>query len=216
MRKSRVFFVSAALLAFLAFASASYAFITYPKVLVYKGTIKSAKSLIDINDTKNLITNTTNIFYVMNVIDADANHTAINDSNTLIYNTKHKFYKLLSGSSGAIIGDPCGVMLDILSSPGTSGSLTLFFTGKGKLMKYSNDPNAPKAYIPPTLDGTGWIVFYDMFDPAYQYSGPISVSLKLDLAATRKASADANTPLEVVTEQMDKFESKGGWTRWGN
>lgn len=215
MRKCPVISVSLVLFVFLALACASYAGVEYPRILVYKGTISSAKAIVDINDTKNLVTNATKILYVIHTYDPDANHSVISDSNAVIYDTRHRYYKLLPGGSAAIIGDPCGAMLCILNSSDAAGSMVVFFTGKGKLIKYSSDPLAPKAYVSPAFNGSGWLMSYDIFDPAYEYSGPVSMSLKLDLGATRKASADGNTPLQVVTEQINKFESQGGWTRWG-
>lgn len=215
MKKSHVLFVSAALLAFLVFGSASYAFFTYPKVLVYKGTIKASKSLIDVNDTNNLVTNTTKILYVTQISESN-DHFIILDHNAVIYDTRAKYYKLLSSGSGQLIDNSHGAVMCLLSSSSSNGNMIAFFSGKGKLTKYSNDPNAPKAYIPPAFNGSGWMIDYDIFDPNYKYEGTVSVSLKLDAAATRKASADANTPLEVVNDQISKFESQGGWTRWGN
>jgi hypothetical protein len=193
------------------------------RVIVYKGTIKASKSVFDVNDTNNFLSTTAQAYWVINVLDAVGEFKGdLIDSSTVIYNPKTKWLKVMPAAINAITlspHDPCRIVLLSYHQEDPEGSFSFYATGKGKLTKYSNDPNAAKDYVTTSFKGTGLVTNFDFFDTADTYSGTVSVSMKIDSGWTRYVNAGIDSYANVdnvMDEIVANIISSGGWWEWAD
>jgi hypothetical protein len=183
-------------------------------VLVYKGTIKASKSIFDVNDTNNLLSSSVKGYWAVDVADTGTDKGQVIDSNAVIYDTREKYYKVISDTISIDPFDPCGVVMLSFEMTDVDGEAWFDVVGKGKLTKFSNDAGVAKDFVPTSLKGTGLFLRYDIFDPAFTLSGPITVTMMLDSARTRAANPYINTVDDVINDIVTQLTSKGGWTPW--
>jgi hypothetical protein len=191
------------------------------RILVFKGSIKAAKSIFDVNDTNTLVSGTVQCYWVVEVapyvivIPSSYDRGQVMDSSAVIYSTKDKYFKIIPDCIGINPYDPCKVVVYSFDASDDDGEVWFDVVGKGKLTKFiSND--TPKDYVQTSLKGTGFIDGYDFFDPNDTYSGPVTISLTLDSKWTRNANdlqRNSDTTINDITGQLI---SKGGWTQWPN
>jgi hypothetical protein len=205
--------VLSAMLAAFAWCATSYG-VTSTRVLVYKGTIKAAKTIFDVNDTNNLLSGSIQGYWAVRVIDTGVSKGFVVDSNAVVYNTKGKNYKVIPDSVSTDPYDPCHVVLLSFTAEDTEGELGFYVVGKGHLTKFTNNPGTAKDFVPTNMKGAGFISNYDFFDPNYADSGTATVSMILDSALTRKANSDANTVDGVINNVVSQLTHKGGWRNW--
>jgi hypothetical protein len=184
-------------------------------VVVYKGTIKASKTIVDVNDTNSILSNTVNGYWAMTIIPDGT----VFDSNAVIYDAKKKYYKITQDASSFVPPvDPCHVKI-LAFGLGDEGILELVAVGKCSLTKVYDDPNiALRKYVPRKLNGGGFIGSYALFDPAQTYSGSMTISLVFDPKLTIQANSPpyytADTIIDdvIVPELISKDPS--GWTSW--
>ncbi len=204
------------LLAFLAMFVWSQSSYGMARILVYKGTIKASRSIVDVNDTNSLISETIQCYWIISTYTTFAPKGTLQDSRCIIYKTKEKYYKVLPNSANIDPYDPCHVVVMNFNPSDADGEMWLDVIGKGKLLKFPKDPNATKDYVPTTFKGTGFVDNYDFFD--HTYSGPVTVTMTLDtkLSVPNVAlmTPGSTTPDDVVDNILDKLTSSGSWTEW--
>ncbi len=210
MRKASVIF---AVLAMFAWSHTSYGR-PATRVLAYKGTIKASKSIFDVNDTSRLLSQTIKAYWAVEVVDTGDEEGYVLESAAVIYDTKNKYLKVITDAVSIDPCDPCGVVMFNFYPSDAEGQMEFYAVGAGKLKKFSNDAAVAKDFVPMTLKGTGLLLNYDFFNPAYTYSGPFTVTMTLDSARTRAANPDLMTPDDVISDVITKLTIKGGWTEW--
>jgi hypothetical protein len=217
MKKSLVLCV---LLAAFAWTSTSYGM---GRVLVYKGTIKASNTVFDVNDTNNFAPLSVQGYWVVELIYTDVNeHTGVyddyyafsGDSNAVIYDKKREWIKMIPESLGTDWYDSRHIGLFSFDASDADGSFAFDVTGKGKLIKDSNDPIIPKTYVPTTLKGAGLVTNFDFFTPFETYSGPVTVTLTLDTKLTLEANSNGYDVDETLNNIIDKLTAKGTWANW--
>ncbi|MGA2093411.1 MAG: hypothetical protein ABSH16_08405 [Sedimentisphaerales bacterium] len=207
MKKLTVILV---LLAAFAWCQTSYGM---ARVLVYKGTLKASKMVIDVNDTNNYVPLAVQGYWVMTVI-YDSGIAAVVDSNSVIYNKKLEWVKVIPDAVIMDPCDPCRIEIMHFTAEDADGSVSFDVTGKGKLTKDSNDPANPKSYVATTMNGTGYISNFDFFTPNKTYSGPFTVTLTLDPKLTFEANSGNHSANETLNGIIDKLTAKGTWANW--
>ena len=205
--------VLSAMLAAFAFCATSYG-VSTTRVLVYKGTIKTAKTIFDVNDTNNLLSGSIQGYWAVRVIDTGSSKGQVVDSNAVVYNAKDKNYKVIPDSVTINPYDPCRVVLLSFGVNDADGEAGFDVVGKGRLTKFTDDPATAKDFVPTSMKGTGLIANYDFFDPDYTDSGPVTASITLDSTLTRKANSDPNTVDGVINTVVAQLTRKGGWREW--
>jgi hypothetical protein len=209
------YLVLPALLAMFVWSQSSYGM---ARILVYKGTIKASKSIVDVNDTNKLISETIKCYWVVSTYTTTFPKGSLQDSRCIIYNTKDKYYKVMPNSADLDPYDPCRVVAMSFNPSDPDGEMWFDVVGKGKLIRFPNDPNATRDYVPTTLKGTGFIDHYDFFDPTDTYSGPVTVTLvldtKLSVPNVSVLTAGSTTPDDVVNNIVNRLTIAGGWFEW--
>jgi hypothetical protein len=202
--------VLSVLLAAFAMAETSYGM---ARVLVYKGTIKASKLVFDVNDTNNFVPLSIQGYWVVGVA-YFGSEAFVFDSNAAIYDKKKEWLKIIPDSVTIDPCDPCRIEILSFSTSDAEGMFYFDATGKGKLIKDSNDPNTPKSYVATNMNGTGFISNYDFFTPFQTYSGPILVTLTLDPKLTLEANTNHYNANETLNNILDKLTAKGTWANW--
>jgi hypothetical protein len=189
------------------------------RIIVYKGTIKASKSIVDVNDTNSLTSTTLQGYWVINELNSpgDPLNGSLFDGSAVIYNPKTKYYKLMSDSMESGPHDPCKVVMLSFYSTDPEGSMSFNMTGKGKLTKYTATPGTAKDYVVPAFKGTGVITYYDFLDTADTYSGAATISLKMDARYTQYFNANIGSYSDlgdIMNEIVADLTGSGGWTNW--
>jgi hypothetical protein len=187
------------------------------RVLVYKGTIKAARTIVDVNDTNNMASTTVKAYFALNIYNThDASYGIVLDSSAVIYNQKTKYYKVIPDVFSADPYDPCKVVVMSFSSEDPEGNITFNVTGgKGRPTKYTNDPTYTKDYIVTVFKGAGVVNEYDLFDPNDTHSGSVTVTMTLDPYWTRQSNPGVYSNIDEVTDDIvTQLTSRGGWTNW--
>jgi hypothetical protein len=193
------------------------------RVLVYKGTIKSSKMAFDVNDPNNFVPLSVQGYWVVNFAYNDVNeHTGVFndyyafsvDSNVVIYDKKREWVKMIPDSINIDYYDSRQIGLLSFEATDADGSFIFDVTGKGKLIKDSNDPIIPKTYVATAMKGAGLVTNFDFFTPFETYSGPVTVTLTLDTKLTLEANSNGYTVDETLNNIIDKLEVKGTWCNW--
>ncbi|MBN2019191.1 MAG: hypothetical protein JW749_03080 [Sedimentisphaerales bacterium] len=187
------------------------------RVFVFKGTIKASKTIFDVNDTNNLTSATVNGYWLVETVESGDEKGNVLDSSVIVYNSKDKYYKVIPDSITMNPYDPCHVVLLSFSADDAYGEVSFDVVGKGQRTKYFNGPGGSGYwdFIPRSLKGTGLLSSYDFFDPNDIYSGPVTVSLKLDSKWTRHVNtASYNDIDEIADEIVAELTAKGSWIEW--
>lgn len=202
--------VLSVVLAVFAMAEISYGM---GRILVYKGTIKASKMVFDVNDTNNFVPLSIQGYWVVRV-SYFGNYASLTDSNAVIYDKKKEWLKIIPDSVTIDPCDPCRIEMLSFYASDADGHVSFDVTGKGKLIKDSNDPNTPKSYIAASMNGTGLISNYNFFVPFQTYSGPILVTLTLDPKLTLEANSSHYSVDETLNNIIDKLTTKGTWANF--
>ncbi|GEM_PF-3570965 len=184
------------------------------RILVYKGTIKST-SFFDVNDTSRLVSQCIKGYWVIKFVCDGPSSGYILDANAIIFQTKpEKFYKVIPDEITIDPYDPGGVVMIHFNASDADGNMVFYATGKFKPVKYCNEPGIDKDLLPVCLTGTGNLDNFDLFDPAFTYSGPYCVKLVLDSRLTRQANTEIECSAgEILDELVEELDEKGfiGW-----
>jgi len=212
----RKLLVLSALLAAFAWGQTAYGM---GRIIVYKGTIKASKSIIDVNDTNNFLSTTIQGYWVINDLNSpgDQYNGMLFSSSVVIYNPKTKYYKVMPSTIELGPYDPCKIVMLSYSSTDEDGSMSFNMTGKGKLTKYTSIRSTAKDYIVPAFTGTGVITNYDFLDTADTYSGSATISLKMDAAYTQYFNGRVGSYSsigDIMNEIVADLTGGGGWTQW--
>jgi hypothetical protein len=212
----RKLLVLSALLAAFAWGQAAYGM---GRIIVYKGTIKASKSIVDVNDTNSFTSTTLQGYWVINEANApgDRDNGILLSGSVVIYNPKTKYYKIMPDTIALEPHDPCKIIVLSFASTDPEGSMSFNMTGKGKLTKYTSIRTTAKDYIVPAFTGTGVITNYDFLDTADTYSGAATISLKMDAAYTQYFNGrfDSYSDIgDVMDEIVSDLTGGGGWTQW--
>jgi hypothetical protein len=184
-------------------------------VVVYKGTIKASKTIVDVNYTTSVLSTTVNGYWALTINTADG---TVFNSNSVIYDAKKKYYKKTQDAASFIPPvDPCNVKILVFALADDEGILEVMAVGKCKLTKVYSEPNLDmRKYVPTTLNGGGFLGSYAIF---YQrYSGALTISMTLDSKMTIQAnsipyySADDMIDNVIVPKIIAKDPS--GWISW--
>jgi hypothetical protein len=212
MRKLLVMFV---LLAVFAWSQTAYGM---GRIIVYKGTIKASKSLVDVNDTNSLVSTTVRGYWVINEFNAPGEeyNGELFSGSAVIYDPRTKYYKVIPGTIETSPYDPCKIVMLSYYPDDADGSMSFNVTGKGKLIKYTNTPGTAKGYTVTAFKGTGVLSNYDFFDPAHTYSGSVVVSLSIDNTYTRyfNANIGSYSNLDEIMDEIVADLTDIGWTEW--
>ncbi len=204
--------VIAALLGAFAYNTISYGAPPPTRVVIYKGTIKG--SIFDMNDPTKLMSGTVKGYWAIREVNDGATKGDVVDSNAVLYDSRNKFYKVIQDAVTKDPCDPCKIVIFIFSPMDLEGRLSFYAVGKGKLAKLSNT-SATKDYVTMTLKGTGLMYNYDVFDPEFTASGPITVKLTMDTALTRLANTEEFTVDQMIDLITAVITSRGGpWTKF--
>jgi hypothetical protein len=202
------------ILAALAWCQTSYGM---GRVLIYKGTIKAAKTVVDVNDTNNPASTTIKAYFALNIYNThDSSYGLVLDSSAVIYNPKTKYYKVIPDVFSADPYDPCKVVVMSFSAEDPEGDITFNVTGgKGRLTKYTDDTSYTKDYIVTKFKGAGVVNNYDLFDPDDTYSGSVTVTMTLDSCWTRYSNPGVYSNIDdCMSDIVAELTYKGGWTNW--
>jgi hypothetical protein len=180
---------------------------------VYKGTITASKTVFDVNDTNNFIPLSVQGYWTILVLEENG-YAYVVDSNAVIYDKKREWIKMIPHAITIDPCDPCKIEMLSFTATDAEGTFTFDVTGKGKLVKDSNDPNEPKSYIPTTMKGTGLLSNFDLFSPFETYSGPVTVTLTLDTKRTLQANSNNYDDDEILNIILDDLTAKGTWANW--
>lgn len=189
---------------------------TVSYVAVYKGTIKSSKTVVDVNDANSLLPLAVCGYWAVGFDDPNGE---VIDSNAVIYDAKKKCYKKTQDSVISFYPlDPCNAKVFAFILDGDDGMAQIVAVGKGNLTKVYDDPNlALRKYVPKTLTGAGILVSYAPFDPDYAYTGGVTMSLILDSKLTIQANStpyDVNEIIDSVIVPQLTAKDPHGWTNW--
>jgi hypothetical protein len=184
-------------------------------VVVYKGTIKASKTVVDINDTNSLSSCVVHGYWAIAINTSTGD---VYDSNAVIYDAKQKYYKKTQDASLFTPPvDPCNVRILAFGLGSDDGILEIVAVGKCKLTRIYDDPNrALRQYVPSGFNGGGFLGSYAIFDHAY--SGGLTISMVLDPKLTIQANS---VPYYNVHEMIDEVivprltvKDPNGWTSW--
>jgi hypothetical protein len=183
-------------------------------VVVYKGTIKASKTIVDVNDTNSVLSSTIKGYWAL-AINSDG---TVSESNGVIYDAKKKYYKITQDASTFIPPvDPCNVRI-LAFSPGGEGILELLAVGKCSLTKVYADSAFVKKYVPKTLNGGGFLGSYAFFDPAQTYTGAMTISMIFDSKLTLQVNSPpyptVDTIIDTVIVPNLIAKDPSGWTNW--
>jgi hypothetical protein len=185
-------------------------------VLFYKGTIKASNSIFDVNYTNNLLSKTLKGCWALEVSDDANTKGQILYSSALIYDTDQKdihlkYYKIATDHVGYSPYDPCRVVMLTFNPSDADGQAMFYLVGRGRLIKYSNNPLTPKGFVPLTLKGNGVFDHFNMFDRNFTVLGPAEISMTLDMATTRKANAERYDAADMIDDAVTQLTAKGNW-----
>jgi hypothetical protein len=186
-------------------------------VVVYKGTIKAPKTIVDINDNNSLLSVAANCYLALAI---NTSNGTVSESNSVIYDAKKKYYKITQDACVFVPPvDPCNARILGFGLSDNKGMLELMATGKCKLTKVYTDPNrALMRYVPQTLNGGGFLGSYALFDTTQPYSGAMTISLILDPKLTIQANSppyyNADAMIDGVIVPKLTAKDPSGWTSW--
>lgn len=110
-------------------------------VVVYKGTIKASKTIVDVNDTNAMLSSTVKGYWALTILPDGT----VFDSNAVIYNANKKYYKTTQHASRFIPPvDPCNVKMLAFALGSDEGMLELIAVGKCSLTQVSPGNMSPK------------------------------------------------------------------------
>ena len=184
-------------------------------VLVYKGSIRSAKTIYDINDTNDLLSRLIRGYWAVDINDSGVDNGAVLDSSAVVYNARNKDYKVVR--DGIIIDphDPCRVELFNFNLADADGEAWFDVVGKGRLKKVYDDPDKTlRKYVPIRMKGGGFIDNYNYFDPVYTDTGVVTASIRLNSKLTRNANSNGDNVDHVINDVVTQLIRRGGWTEW--
>jgi hypothetical protein len=184
-------------------------------VVVYKGTIKASKTIVEIDDTNLLSSCVVQGYWALAI---NSSNGTLYDSNAVIYDAKKKYYKKTQNAS--LFNqpvDPCKVRILSFGLGSDDGVLDIVAVGKCKLTRIYSDPNrALRQYVPSGFNGGGFLGSYAIFDTAY--SGGLTISMVLDPKLTIQANS---APYYNVHDMIDDVivprltvKDPNGWTSW--
>lgn len=206
--------VIAALMAAFAYNAISYGAPPSTRVVIYKGTIKAGGSIFDVNDPTKLLSGSVKGYWAVREVNEGASKGTVIDSNAVLYDSRFKYLKVIPDAVTIDPCDPCKIVIFVFSPSDAEGRMAFYAVGKGKLAKLSN-ASATKDYVTMTLKGTGLMYNYDVFDPEFTSSGPITVTLTMDTALTRLANAEQATVDQMIDQITAVISSRGGpWTKF--
>jgi hypothetical protein len=178
-------------------------------VLIYKGTLKAAKTAFNTSDLDNLASVALQGYWAVDINDANDANTAtfghIDDVNAVLFDTKTKKYKVISGGAAGDPCDPRGVVEMTYFTADAQGNLSLDVFGKGKEVKIFDANKADantlvKEFVPASLKGTGGVSDFNSFPDGTHFTGVGTVSLTLDATLTKKYNSAGFTVDQAIND----------------
>jgi hypothetical protein len=189
------------------------------KVLVYKGSLKTAKTLFDVNSF-DTASGSLPYYWAVDVCDATG---SVLDSNAVFIGKYSSSYRVTADAVTISPHDPCNIEMFILSTADADGTMVFRLTGKGKLTQVydinKTDPNTKvKKFVVTSLKGAGFFTSFNMFNPDPEedgtYSGTVTLSMTLDAKSTKKTNAAGGTVDDAINAIIATATKKGTWTRY--
>jgi hypothetical protein len=192
-------------------------------VLVYKVSMKAAKTLFDVNDINSLKSESVAGYLAVDINGPDSETI---DSNAVFYNAKNKEYRVIpDGVAGGGVGmgphDPCKAVLLYFSATDSDGSIYMDMVGIGKATQiYTTDKadanTLVKKYVPATFKGASTLYGFDVIAPDSTETGTMTTVITLDAAKTKIYNSAGNNVDEIINAIITDLTKKdpNGWTKY--